>query len=71
MLWLMLRVLAGRFRRPDKGLGAEIEDLRRKYAGRAPADAKPALAATLKERGHTVPEPFLDLMAEAVTGVHE
>jgi hypothetical protein len=71
MLGLMLKALAGRFHRPDPTLASAINELRRKYAGRPPAEAKPALANALKGAGHTVPESFVDMMAPFVTGVHE
>lgn len=71
MLMLMQKVLAGRFHRPDPTLASAIEELRRKYAGRPPADVKPALVNALKGAGHEVPAMFLDTMASAVTGVHE
>jgi hypothetical protein len=71
MLMLMQKVLAGRFHRPDPTLASAIEELRRKYAGRPPADVKPALTNALKGAGHEVPAIFLDTMASAVTGVHE
>jgi hypothetical protein len=71
LLRLIQKVLAGRFHRPDPALAAAIEELRRTYAGRPPADAKPAVAAALKDAGHVVPEGFLDMMVQAVTGVRE
>ncbi len=69
-LKLVARALSGR-RRPDTELLAALDELRRRYAGRALDDARPAIAAMLEDRGHVVPDSFLDLVAEAVTGVHE
>ena len=52
---------------PNRSLDSAIEEIRRAYRGHAPGDAKPAIVAALKEHGRTVPDDFVDMMADAVT----
>jgi len=70
MIALVVRVLAKQFGVKGASLADEFEEIRRKYAGRPKDDAKPALRDMLARIGQEVPEPFLDTMAEAVTGDH-
>jgi predicted HAD superfamily Cof-like phosphohydrolase len=52
---------------PDTDLSKAISEIAKKYQGRAPDDAVPALKVALKAHGHDVPDEWVTLIAQTIS----
>lgn len=53
--------------KPDTDLSKAIEAIAKKYQGRAPDEAVPALKEALKAHGHDVPDEWVTLIAQTIS----